>query len=413
MNHRWIRALVAAALLPAVALSCSKSNAPHPSAATNKVRSVRVVAVETRPMERIVTATGSLASQEAATLSMKVGGRLRSIPVDLGSIVQQGDLIAQVEPRDYELRLQQSAAALSQARATVGLPLEGSDDQFNPDKTTAVKQARAVLDEAMKNRDRVTSLSKEGIAAPSEVDTVDAAYKVALNRYEAALDDTRTRQAMLAQRRVEFEQAQQQLTDSSLRAPFDGAVQARLANLGEFLAAGSPVVRLVQTDPLRLRLEVSERDAVAVRLGQRVRVTVEGDTNLHTGTLTRISPAIDDTSRMLFAEADIRNDGTLRPGHFARARIVVQERDAGLAVPPNALITFAGLEKVVTIRDGRAFEKTVTTDRRGDGWVEIVSGLDAGEKIVVEPGNLRTGEAVNVAESSTMPTSQADSGSGQ
>jgi HlyD family secretion protein len=116
---------------------------------------------------------------------------------------------------------------------------------------------------------------------------------------------------------------------------------------------------------------------------------------------------------MLFAEADIRNDGTLRPGHFARARIVVQERDAGLAVPPNALITFAGLEKVVTIRDGRAFEKTVTTGRRGDGWVEIVSGLDAGEKIVVEPGNLRTGEAVNVAESSTMPTSQADSGSGQ
>jgi RND family efflux transporter MFP subunit len=364
-------------------------------------------------MERIVTATGSLASQEAATLSMKVGGRLRSIPVDLGSIVQQGDLIAQVEPRDYELRLQQSAAALSQARATVGLPLEGSDDQFNPDKTTAVKQARAVLDEAMKNRDRVTSLSKEGIAAPSEVDTVDAAYKVALNRYEAALDDTRTRQAMLAQRRVEFEQAQQQLTDSSLRAPFDGAVQARLANLGEFLAAGSPVVRLVQTDPLRLRLEVSERDAVAVRLGQRVRVTVEGDTNLDTGTLSRISRAIDDTSRMLFAEADIRNDGTLRPGHFARARIVVQERDAGLAVPPNALITFAGLEKVVTIRDGRAFEKTVTTGRRGDGWVEIVSGLDAGEKIVVEPGNLRTGEAVNVAESSTMPTSQADSGSGQ
>jgi HlyD family secretion protein len=84
-----------------------------------------------------------------------------------------------------------------------------------------------------------------------------------------------------------------------------------------------------------------------------------------------------------------------------------------LAVPPNALITFAGLEKVVTIRDGRAFEKTVTTGRRGDGWVEIVSGLDAGEKIVVEPGNLRTGEAVNVAESSTMPTSQADSGSGQ
>src|SRR5262245_9245615 len=226
-------------------------------------------------MERVVIVTGSLAAEEAATLSVKVSGRLKHIPVDLGSIVKKGDLIAQVEPRDYELRLQQAAAALSQSRAAVGLPLDGMDDHVDPEATSAVKEAKAVYEEATRNRDRVINLSNQGVVSKSELDTVEAAYKVAFNRYEAARDDARTRQAALAQRRAEYDLAKQQLTDSSMRAPFDGAVQAKLANLGEFLSAGAPVVKLVKTDPLRLRLEVPEREAAAVRLGQHVRLTAE------------------------------------------------------------------------------------------------------------------------------------------
>src|SRR5688572_5212647 len=412
MKPSWIRAVAVASFVLLAAVSCSKSGAPG-AAGSKPMRTVRVMAAETRPMERAVTVTGSLAAEEAATLSAKIGGRLRSFPVDLGSVVKQGDIIAQVEPRDYELRLQQSAAALAQARATVGLPLEGADDRFDPEQSSAVKQARAVLAEAKQNRERVVSLSTQGIASKSELDTVESIYKVALNRYEAALEDTRTRQAVLAQRRAEWELAKQQLSDTSLRAPFDGAVQGRLANLGEFLAAGSPVVKLVKIDPLRLRLEVPERDAASVRLGQRVRLTAEGDTNVYSGNLNRVSPAIDDASRMLLVEADIRNDGSLRPGLFARAHIITHENDEGLSVPASSLITFAGLEKVIVIAAGKAEEKIVTTGRRGPNWVEIVAGLKAGDKVVVEPGNLRTGEAVTVTETAALQTSQARPESGQ
>lgn len=411
MNFTVSRNALAAAVL-ACAVSCSKPDDTRATAKPASPRAVKTVPTVLRPMERVVTVTGILAAEEAATLSVKIGGRLKEIPVDLGSVVKRGDAIAQVEPRDYELRLQQAAAALSQARAMVGLPLEGSDDRFDPEKTSAVKQAKAVFDEAAKNRERIFSLSKVGIAAPAEVDTVEAAYKVALNRFDAAFEDTRTRQAVLAQRRAEYELAKQQLSDTSLRAPFDGAIQGRLANLGEFLATGAPVVKLVQTDPLRLRLEMPERDAATVRSGQRVRLRVEGDTNVYTGTLTRVSPAIDEASRMLLAEADVRNDGSLRPGLFARAQIVTRDNDEGLAVPATALIVFAGLEKVVTIQDGKALEKTVTTGRRGAGWVEIVAGLKAGEAVVIEPGNLRTGEAVSVLESTPMQTSRAERHSG-
>lgn len=399
-------AAVALAALLALVPACSKSDAAKSGApaGTNQARAVRVAVAKHRPMERTVTATGLLRADEAATLSVKIAGRLRNLAVDIGSVVKRGDVIAQVEPRDYELRLQQAAAALSQARATVGLTLDGTDDTFDPEKTSAVKEAKAVLNEATRNRDRVLQLSRDGVLSQSEFDTVEAAHTVALNRYEAAGEEARTRQAVLAQRRAEFDLAKQQLTDTSLRAPFDGVIQSRLANLGEFLAAGSPVARLVKTDPLRLRLEVPERDAAAIRLSQRVRLTVEGDTNVHSGALTRVSPAIDDQTRMLLVEADVRNDGTLRPGLFARAQIVTRENEEGLSIPVGALITFAGLEKVVVVQDGKAREIRVTTGRRGRGWIEIVAGLKAGETVVIEPGNLRTGEAVTVRESVSLET---------
>ena len=408
MSPRSIRVVALTALLAMVS-ACSKSDAPKSVATPNKARTVRVALAESRPMERVVTVTGVLLADEAATLSVKIGGRLKTLSVDIGSLVKRGDVIAQVEPRDYELRLQQASAALSQARATVGLPLEGTDDQFDPQKTSAVKEAKAVLNEAARNRDRVLKLSEQGVLSSSELDTVEAAHTVALNRYEAAGEEARTRQAVLAQRRAEFDLAKQQLTDTSLRSPFDGAIQSRLANVGEFLPAGSPVVKLVKTDPLRLRLEVSERDAASVQLNQRVRLTAEGNTNIYTGTLTRVSPAIDEQTRMLLVEADVRNDGSLRPGLFSRAKIVTHDNEEGIAVPEQTLIVFAGIEKVVVVQEGKALEKIVSTGRRGPGWIEIVTGLKASELVVIEPGNLRTGEPVVTGDPAPLQTSAGSS----
>jgi len=389
---------LAAGLLVGLLASCSQSAPPVRSADQGKTRDVIVAAVARQPMERTVTATGSFLAQDQATLAIKVPGRLITLAVDLGGKVKQGDVLAQVDPQDYELRQKQALAGVAQARAAMGLPLDGTNDVLEIESSSLVRQAKAVLDEATKNRERITNLSQAGIAPASEVDTAQAAYLVALNRYEASLDEARTRQAALTQRRAELDLAQKQLSDTRLRAPYDGAVQARLANLGEFLSAGSPVLVLVRADPLRLRLEVSERHAGAIRTGQVLRVRVEGHPNAVTGQIARVSPAITEQNRMLIVEADIANDGALRPGLFARAEIVTQENEPGLAIPTAALIVFAGIEKVVTVQDGKAREKTLITGRRGDGWVEILTGLKAGELVVLEPGSLRTGQPVRATE---------------
>src|SRR2546426_6125311 len=160
-------------------LGCSKRATAGSSKETDDpmparvARAVTVATVAERVMERTVAVIGSLNAYDEATLSVKVTGRLQTIDVDLGSVVRKGQLIAQVEPQDYELQLKQAEALLSQARARLGLALTGDDDKVDPDQTSTVKQAKARLDEARKNRDRIVQLNKQGILSESERETAD------------------------------------------------------------------------------------------------------------------------------------------------------------------------------------------------------------------------------------------------
>ncbi len=404
--RRHILYLAVYCLLPAFTVGLSACKSDYPSSARQTrageemkapkpVKTSRVAEV---PVGQTVSVTGALAAQDQATLSVKVPGRLRVISVDLGSPVRRGQVIAQIDPEDYRLRQQQAEAALGQARARLGLPPDGSDDHVNAENTGTVRQARAVLDEARLNRDRAVKLVEQGVIARAEFDRTDSAYKVALSQYQDALEEIRNRQALLAQRRSELALARQQLADTAIVAPFDGIVQERKASVGEYLAAAAPVVTVVRVNPLRFRAEVPERAAGSVRLGQQMRLTVEGNANFYTGRIVRLSPTIAEQNRILIVEAEVANNGSLRPGSFARADIVTSDASMAVTVPTNAIMTFAGIEKVIVVQNGKAVEKPVTTGRRAADWTEIVSGVNVGDAVVVDPGNLQSGQPVIVAE---------------
>jgi multidrug efflux pump subunit AcrA (membrane-fusion protein) len=127
-------------------------------------------------------------------------------------------------------------------------------------------------------------------------------------------------------------------------------------------------------------------------------VTVDGDTNVYTGQITRLSPVIAEQSRVLLVEADVRNNGKLRPGSFAHAEIVTNDSKMAVTVPNNAIVTFAGIEKVLVVQNGKALEKPITTGRRTAEFTEIVAGITIGEKVIVDPGNLQTGQDVQVVD---------------
>ena len=391
-------ALIAAALIP---LGCERS--PDPAAAPpsetqrQQPRQVRLVPAAEEVVDRRVSATGTLAADEQVVLGTKVAGRIGELLVDLGSRVRRDQTVARIDPTDAQLRVDQAVAALQQARARLGLSPEGTDDRVDPEHTSLVRQARAVLDEARLTRARTERLWKQELIAQAQLDTAVSSLAVAEARSQDAIEEVRNRQAVLLQRRSELELARQQRADTVVTSPIEGAVSERRASVGEYLAAGAPVVTLVKLHPLRLRLAVPERDATAVRVGQPVVVTVEGAAGEHRGRVARISPAISEQNRTLLVEAEVPNEGTaLRPGAFAKAHIVLAGDLRVVTVPAAAIVTFAGVEKVLTVDKGRAVEVRVTTGRRLGDRVEIVTGIAAGTPVVGQPGNLTGGQPVAV-----------------
>ena len=337
--------------------SCGKSDAPKTSVPKDSApREVRVARAELRPMERTLHVVGTLAAQNEATVAAQVAGQLEKNLVDLGDHVQAGQELALIDTTSYDALANASAANLTRANASAA--------------------------NAAQKLKRAQDLQKENIASTSELDE-------AVAESGRAQADIKSSEATDAIARLNLER-------SLVCAPFGGAIAQRLVTIGDYASIGMPLMRLVKIDPLRLQLEVPERESVAVRPGQDVRLNVENDTNIYTGRLGRIAPAVRQSDRMLQVEADIPNPGTLRAGLFARAQIIVNKSEESLSVPTTAVATFAGLEKVVIIEDGKAVEKTVATGRKGTDWVEIVSGLKAGESVVLNPAGIRTGQPLTL-----------------
>lgn len=379
-------------------LSACKGGQPSAEAQQKKepAKLVRTDRVAERQLGSSVIVNGTLAAFDRAAVGVKVPGRLQTIAVDLGSRVGRGQLIARVDPTDYRIRLQQAEAALAQARSRLGLSPAGDSDAVDPADTPPVREARAVLEEARANGERYAALLAGGLVSKADYDQVVSTSRVAESRYQDAFEEIRNRQAVMSQRRAEVALARQQLADTAVLASFNGVVERRHASPGEFLAAGAPVADIVKIDPLRFRAEVPERDAASVRVGQSVQLNVDGTTRPYTGLVTRLSPTLTERTRVLVIEADIRNDGALRAGSFARATIVTDTSEVALTVPNDAVITFAGIQKVVVVEDGKAKEKPVTIGRRMGMWTEVLSGVKAGEVVVLNPMNIHSGEPVGV-----------------
>ena len=380
------RSVALLGILSFFAVGCSRDS----TAATEKAApakgpkaiEVRVVPAAEVRMPRTVGVSGTLAADDQ---------------VDIGTRVRKGQVVARLDPTDYRLRVDQAQATLVQARVRLGLAADGADDRVDPERTALVRQARAVLEEARLTRERFAKLLEQQFVAKAQLDTAVANEQVADGRYQDAIEEVRNRQSVLVQRRTELEMARQALTDTELLAPVDGMIRERRTATGEFLNAGAPVAMLVKIHPLRLQLAVPERAAASVRVGQDVRVTVDGDAGVHGGRVVRLSPSIQEQNRTLTIEAEVPNQaGVLRPGSFSRAEIVIAADQPAIFVPASSIVVFAGIEKVLTVKEGKALERRVVTGRREKDRIEIVEGLKVGEPVVIDPGSLVGGQPVVV-----------------
>ena len=344
----------------------------------------RVVSVEHRELRRDVEATGSLFAFDEVTVSSEIEGRVERVLVDVGDKIAAGQALVKVLPVEMELSAEQQRASYQQTRARLGLP-EGHEDLKDLDQAAEVKHAQAALEDAQQKFRRTQSLYEDGLISKGSYDEVEAGFKSAKASYDMARQSVENLRAELHQKRASLSLAEKKLADTLIRAPFAGQVKERMVTQGQYLKVQTPVMAIVNVDPLRVRLKVPEKVSGWIAVGQPVSVTVEafpGKSFL--GKVSRMSPSVDTQTRTLELEALLENkDCLLKPGFFAKASIASDQVDSVLLVPNDAVRYVFGVYKVFTVVGQALKEKEVKIGERSGDDVEIVDGLQDKQKIAM------------------------------
>jgi membrane fusion protein (multidrug efflux system) len=291
---------------------------------------IEAIAAATASMPQTITAVGSLRSDESVTLRPEVAGRVIGIGFQEGQPVAKDKVLIKLDP------------AINAAE---------------------VQQAKANLTLAKSKYERAVDLQKQGFISGQARDEAENNLKVA----EAA-------EALATAR----------LAKTEIRAPFSGIIGLRSVSTGDYVKEGQDMVNLESIDPLKVDFRVPEIYLKQVQVGQTLQVTLDAlPGRSYEGKVFAINPLVDAAGRAIVIRAQVKNaDTALRPGMFARVRLLTKDELEAVVLPEQALVPQGEDQYVFRVVDGKAVRTKVALGQRRDGRVEIVKGVAAGDTIV-------------------------------
>ena len=332
-------------LLLLLIAGCGKPAASPRGARPDGPLSVTLAEARKIPWEQHLLCVGTLLPAQEARLAAEVEGRLEKTHVEVGDTVTAAQDIAQIDTASYQGLVNLHTANHNKA-------------QINADNQTI-------------NLERLEKLRVTGALSSTAFDEAAATQKAAL--------------AEVAATKAQLGGATTSLKRSTLRAPFAGRITERLVTEGDFARIGTVLYHILDDSTLRFRTEIPERHAARIQPGQTVRIHVDAyPDRLFTGQITWVNPAVNPDTRAIALEARVENKGGLLKAHaFARGEIITDPGADTLTVPGDAVITFAGVHKVFVITDGKAQPREVTLGERRGPDQAILTGLTAGEKVIL------------------------------
>lgn len=382
-SHAPLALLLAALAFPALPGHAADAAAP----ATNEAIAPAIIAVravEERIVDKVL-ANGSIQPVEEVLVQPQLEGlAIQTLEANVGDRVEKGQVL--VKLADDQLILQRSQMNANRAKALAGIA------QLN----AQLAEVRSNASEALKARDRATTLAKSGAFSKVQADQAEAALTTANARVQSVDESIKVAEADVAVVDAQMADIELRLQRTEIKAPVSGIVTARAARVGAIASAsGNPLFTLIRDGALELRADVAETDMLKIREGQSVEVTVTGSATPLKGIVRLIEPALSATTRLGMVRIELPDPKGLRSGMFAEAGIIVADR-TGVIVPVNSVNISQQGASVLKLADGRAATTPVTTGIRQNGRIEIVDGLAAGDLIVAKAGAfVRDGDRVN------------------
>jgi membrane fusion protein (multidrug efflux system) len=308
-------------------------------------RPVVIAPVDVRDVEERIETSGELLAKDRADVAAQVAGEITQILFEEGDAVEAGAVVVEIDQERRRLEVERARARVGEARAGVA------------------EQKREV--------ERVRVLAGKNVASETQLDQAETQFQTAWSRLSAA--------------QAELGVAERALRDATVNAAFAGRIAQRYVHRGEFVREGELLFELVSLDPIEVEFHLPEADAARVHEGQPIEVTVAPyPDEVFDATVTVVSPTIDRRTRTLRVRALVPNpDSRLRPGFFARANLGVARREGVLTVPEEAVLQRADGAIVFKVVEGdRVARVPVETGRVSDGAVEVRSGLARGDVVV-------------------------------
>lgn len=390
----WIGLPLAAALSAA----CGSEPAAPVTAGQTPV-DVRTVRVETAPQAADFTVTGTVESGTVTTVGAKIMGQILSVAVEEGTPVRAGQLLVSIDDRDAQAQVTQAEAALAAARASRE-ELERAIQAAESGRSAAAAQAEL----AAATFARFQQLLERQSVSRQEFDEVAARHRTAQSQLKQAEEMLASAEARRPQVEAAIRQAEAALAAArnflsycTVSSPISGVVSSKLVEKGQMASPGLPLVTIEDSRRFEVHATVEESRMSRIAKGLPVRVEVAALGRVMEGKVSEIVPRADPVSRSFTAKIALPEESGLHSGLYATVSFPGTGQPV-LAIPVETLVRRGQLVGVYAVaEDGRARFRLVKTGRERDGRIEVLSGLEAGEQVILEPGSqLRDGSPVTV-----------------
>jgi HlyD family secretion protein len=372
---------------------------------------VEVVPVRQGNISKEIRFTGSIEGNTEIKVFPKITAKIEAIKVDLGDRVKKDDLIALLESEEMSAQVAQAEAALQSIRAKWAQMEVGARSEEIAQAEDLVSKAKAKLKDAENNYKRLKALFNQGVIAKRELESAELAHSVAqadLNSAQKQLDilvegatkeDRLALKAQVRQAEATLDLARIRLSYTRITAPIGGTISQRFFDPGNLAVPTQPIVTIVQMDPVKVIVYFPEHQIRFMVPGTKARLVVAAyPDQVFYGTIDKVTPTLDPTSRMFSAEIKVMNEKyLLRPGMFTTVMLSVDPRLNTLLVPKEAVLYTEEYQEntdshqgevcqvnyLFVVKDGRAYKRKVSLGYESGQVVEVCDGLEEGEQVVV------------------------------
>jgi RND family efflux transporter MFP subunit len=365
-----------------------------------------IVTVHRETLSSTLTVAGQFQPYQEVDLHAKVAGYIRRISVDIGDRVRSGQIIATLEVPELNAQLAGTQAQVRHSQSEI----------MSAQSEVARAESNYAALHAAYSRLAQAAQQRPGLIAEQELDDARAKDQVAEAQVNVAKASVETSKEQLGVSSADNDRVKTLANYSVVTAPFNGVVTMRYADTGSLIQAGTtsntqamPVVRIAQSDLLRLRMPVPESDVPYIRQDGPVDITVQATGKHFTGKIIRFTRALDPSTRTMVTEVDVANpDLDLSPGMYAEASITLQNRPEVLTLPSQAIVQGEAKPYVLVVDPGNKVEKRlVTLGIVGSDRTEIMTGLSEGESVITSAqSNYQTGEVVRPRQSTVVYRSE-------